>query len=354
MDKRYFSEKVAEWYDLNKRDLPWRATKDPYKIWLSEIILQQTRVAQGLPYYEKFISKFPDVRRLAAASEQEVLRLWQGLGYYTRARNLHKCARSVVSHFTGVFPKSYDELLTLPGIGEYTAAAIASFSNNERVAVVDGNVFRVISRVFGIDEEINSPAGRKTFSKIANDLITYAQPAKHNQAMMEFGALWCTPKSPRCTECVLLKGCAAAQNNIQHLLPVKAKSKKPKKRYFYYVVIKKGQSLMMRKRQGKDIWHGLFDFYLVEKDRNTRAQLVLEEVPGLKKKLHGSKVAISKLYRHVLSHQTIDARFITTTTDTVPVLNEPELKLYSKKKIADLPKPVLITRFLDDYNWQEE
>lgn len=354
MDKRYFSEKVAEWYEENKRNLPWRGINDPYKIWLSEIILQQTRVVQGLPYFEKFVSKYPDVRSLAAASEQDILRLWQGLGYYTRARNLHKCAKTVVSEFNGFFPTQYSELLRLPGIGEYTAAAIASFSSNERVAVVDGNVFRVIARVFGIDEEINSPGGRKTFTRLANELITHAEPAVHNQAMMEFGALFCTPKSPRCTECVLSTACVAANKNIQHLLPVKAKSKTPRKRYFYYFVIRKGQSLALRKREGNDIWHGLFDFILVERSRSTKAALLLDEIPALKKKFRGLELKVSKLYRHVLSHQTIDARFITAAVESIPALNEPELKFYSRKKIGDLPKPVLITRFLDDYTWSED
>jgi A/G-specific adenine glycosylase len=353
MDKRYFSEKVAEWYEENKRNLPWRATNDPYKIWLSEIILQQTRVAQGLPYYEKFIARFPNVASLAAATEQEVLRLWQGLGYYTRARNLHKCAKLIVNHFDQRFPRRYEELLELPGIGEYTAAAIASFSSNERVAVVDGNVFRILSRLFGIEDEINSPGGKKAFSILATELIKYAEPATHNQAMMEFGAIWCTPKSPRCDDCAFLNHCVAASKGIQHLLPVKAKAKKSRQRYFYYFVVKKGQSLMMRKRQGKDIWHGLFDFYLVETNRRTGIDQLLRETPALKKKFTLANIEISKPYRHVLSHQTINARFITTSFSTPPVLEEPELKLYSRKKIAELPKPVLISRFLEDYQWKE-
>ena len=197
MDKRYFSEKIVEWYHENKRNLPWRKTQEPYKIWLSEVILQQTRVVQGLPYYERFVSAYPTVTALAKAPEQEVMRLWQGLGYYTRARNLHKCAKTIVSAFRGKFPTSFEELKRLPGVGDYTAAAIASIAYKEPVAVVDGNVFRVLSRLFGIDTPINTPVGKKLFSQIANDLILREHPDIHNQAMMEFGATFCTPKNPK-------------------------------------------------------------------------------------------------------------------------------------------------------------
>src|SRR5690349_7153792 len=230
MDNRYFSEKVVKWYEKNKRDLPWRETRDPYKIWLSEIILQQTRVSQGMPYYLRFIEKFPTVAALASASEQEVLRLWQGLGYYTRARNLHKCAKKVATDYKSVFPYSFDELKKLPGIGDYTAAAIASIAYQEPVAVVDGNVFRVLSRVFGIETEINSPKGKKDFTQLANELISKKHPEKHNQAMMEFGALYCTPKNPSCTDCVFSSQCFAFKKNLQLVLPVKTKNKAARKR----------------------------------------------------------------------------------------------------------------------------
>ncbi len=201
MDNRYFSDKVVEWYKLNKRDLPWRETQDPYKVWLSEIILQQTRVNQGMPYYLKFLETFPTIQALASATEHEVLRLWQGLGYYTRARNLHKCAKVVVSRYGGRFPDNFKSLLELPGVGEYTAAAIASFSFKEPVAVVDGNVFRVLARVFGIENEINSPEGKKVFTTLANSLISKKFPDFHNQAIMEFGAVHCVPKNPSCPTC---------------------------------------------------------------------------------------------------------------------------------------------------------
>ncbi|HYG19647.1 MAG TPA: A/G-specific adenine glycosylase, partial [Ohtaekwangia sp.] len=245
MDNRYFPDKVVEWYDQNKRDLPWRQTRDPYKVWLSEVILQQTRVSQGLPYYLKFIEQYPDVHALAAASEQEVLRCWQGLGYYTRARNLHKCAKQVASAHRGIFPTSFAELKTLPGIGDYTAAAIASISFGEQVAVVDGNVFRVLARIFGIDKPINSPEGKNHFSTLANALISkHPQPDIYNQAVMEFGALHCVPKNPLCDSCPFKGICVAAMQELQHALPVKLKAKPVRKRYFNYFVIRKGHSFM--------------------------------------------------------------------------------------------------------------
>jgi len=350
MDKRYFSDKVVKWYEQNKRDLPWRETRDPYKIWLSEIILQQTRVNQGLPYYLKFVEKFPDVGALAAASEQEILRLWQGLGYYTRARNLHKCAQEVVSNHGAIFPQSFEELKKLVGIGDYTAAAIASIAYRENVAVVDGNVFRVLSRVFGIDAEINSPEGRKAFAALANELVRNARPDVHNQAMMEFGALFCTPKNPDCHQCIFRTSCFAAQNNLQQLLPVKTKTKLARKRYFYYFVMKKGHSLLMKKRGEKDIWQGLFDFFLVEKSRPVRIQKLVEDFNSANgMDIRTNDVEVSHLYKHLLSHQTILAKFIIIKEHRSGLLLHEPFGFYSTKKIAELPKPVLISRFLSDH-----
>jgi A/G-specific adenine glycosylase len=338
MDKRYFSEKLVKWYKDNHRNLPWRATRDPYRIWLSEIILQQTRVSQGLPYYQRFVEKFPSVNDLAAASEQEVLRLWQGLGYYTRARNLHRCAIKVATDYNGKFPETFDELIKLPGIGEYTAAAIASIAHLEPVAVVDGNVFRVLSRVFGVDTIINTPAGKKEFTVLANRVLDHKIPDIHNQAMMEFGALFCTPKNPMCLECIFKTNCQAYHGDLQYVLPVKRKIKKSSKRYFYYLVIKKGKSLALKKREEKDIWNGLYDFPLIE-----HAKPVNEE--HLKKEF-GKGSIISKPFKHILSHQTIHARFIVTNSVSAPHLAK-KAKFYSAAQIANLPKPVLISRFLE-------
>lgn len=349
MDKRYFSEKLVKWYINNKRELPWRATRDAYKIWLSEIILQQTRVKQGLPYYESFLQAYPTVHQLAKASEQQVLRLWQGLGYYTRARNLHKCAKTIVEKFNGKFPETFQQLITLPGVGEYTAAAIASFAYREPVAVVDGNVFRVLSRIYGIDTIINSPQGKNEFTALANSLISEKDPDLHNQAIMEFGATWCTPKNPNCEECIFKSSCFAYTRNMQHQFPVKAKIKNSRKRYFYYVVLEQGKSLMMKKRIEKDIWNGLFDFQLIEKSRPVKVEKLLEE-KYLKKIIEDqNNITISKTYKHVLSHQIIHSRFILIKTSRKINGVKDGLAYYSLKKISKLPKPVLVSRFLEDH-----
>jgi A/G-specific adenine glycosylase len=350
MDNRYFSDKVVEWYKTNKRDLPWRHTKDPYKIWLSEIILQQTRVNQGMPYYYKFVETFPTVEDLASASEQSILRLWQGLGYYTRARNLHKCAKAIVSRFNGKFPTNYADLLQLPGIGEYTAAAIASFSFNEPVAVLDGNVFRMLSRYFGIDAEINSPEGKKIFSKLANELVNRGTPDLHNQAFMEFGALHCIPKNPPCRNCDFQSTCHAAIHGRQLELPTKLKKKASRKRYFYYLVFRRGDKLLMRKRTQTDIWHGLYDFELIEKNKPLKTDDLLSELNGvIDYKFSPADVEISQDYKHILTHQVIHAKFILINAGKVFSTKNKNLKFYTFDKIYDLPKPVLITRFLSDY-----
>lgn len=349
MDTRYFSDKVVEWYVRHKRDLPWRDTTDPYKVWLSEIILQQTRVKQGLPYYLDFIKMFPTVWDLASAPEQRVLRLWQGLGYYTRARNLHKCAKVIVSSFDGQFPKSYKELLELPGIGDYTAAAIASFSFKEPVAVVDGNVFRVLSRVFGIKAEINSPAGKKIFASLAEGLLNKEMPDSHNQALMEFGALNCIPKNPPCLTCHLRPHCYAAQEGLQSILPMKVKSKPPRSRYLYYLVVRRRKSLLMRKRNDRDIWHGLFDFYSIESFQPiSRGSLQAKIRQALGENVRLDDVSISASYKHILTHQVIHARFV-LITGKLDHSEDKNLKFYTFERINDLPKPVLITRFLSDH-----
>ncbi len=346
MELRYFSKKVVEWYRLHQRSLPWRETNDPFRIWLSEIILQQTRVNQGLPYYEKFIEAFPSVGKLAAAPEQKVLRLWQGLGYYTRARNLHKCAQVVVKNYGGSFPDSYNELLKLPGIGEYTAAAIASICFNESVAVVDGNVYRVLARVFGISTEINSPKGKKEFFELANQLIDKKNPAMFNQAVMEFGALFCKPVNPTCESCTFKSSCFAFNNNLVASLPVKKKNKPARRRYFYYFVIQTGKSLLMKKRGKKDIWEGLYDFYLIEKTRPTKLPTLLEEDAFLKKLKPTEEIEVTKNFKHLLSHQTILASFIRIKTAEKPVSAPETNEFYSITKVASLPKPILIERYL--------
>ncbi len=352
MKEGYFSKKIISWYHEYHRDLPWRNTQDAYKIWLSEIILQQTRVAQGLPYYEKFILNFSNVKSLANAKERDVLRLWQGLGYYTRARNLHKCAQEVVRNFDGKFPKTFGELKQLPGIGDYTAAAIASFAFNEPVAVVDGNVYRVLSRVFGIDKNIASPEGKIFFSKLANQLISKDEPALHNQAVMEFGALDCLPQNPHCEDCIFQKTCVAFQQDLQLILPVKIKQQKVTKRYFYYFFVRNGKKILMTERTGKGIWKGLYDFPLHEEKRPVRPEKIIGKYFPLDGNEKGSQ--ISEEYKHVLSHQIIHARFIQidwpSAKELPPSLIHLNARWYSLNQMEKLPKPVLITRYLGDHS----
>jgi len=349
MKERHLTEKIVEWYQQHQRALPWRKTQDPYKIWLSEIILQQTRVAQGLPYYQKFIRRFPSIRSLAAAPEREILRIWQGLGYYSRARNLKKCANQVVDQHRGRFPKSFAELRKLPGIGDYTAAAIASFAHDEAVAVVDGNVFRVLARLFGLEDDILSSSGKKKFAKLANQLMPEENPGLYNQAIMEFGALHCTPHNPKCGECPLQSQCIAFRNTLQLYLPVKRKPSKSRHRYFYYFAMKAGDRWLMKERASHDIWMGLFDFPLYEETSHVKAR---QMDTLLNEKAVGTKMTISSIYRHVLTHQVIHARFVTVSwpdANGVPAEGIfTSAKWFTPRQIGKLPKPVLIGQFLRD------
>ncbi len=262
-----FRKGLQQWYEFNKRSLPWRQTKNPYLIWLSEIILQQTRVEQGLPYFEAFAKTYPTVFDLANATEEEVLKLWQGLGYYSRARNLHETAKYVVEKLNGEFPKSYDGLIRLKGIGPYTAAAIASFCYDEPRAVVDGNVYRVLARIFGIQTPINSSLGIKEFQQLADELLDPSKPSIHNQAMMEFGSQQCKPKAALCEKCFFNEKCYAYQKNAVAEFPVKEKKLKIKKRTLhYYVILDAQQRTVLQKRTQKGIWQNLYDFPLIEQD----------------------------------------------------------------------------------------
>ena len=262
-----FTNSLQQWYLQNKRDLPWRKTVDPYAIWLSEIMLQQTRVAQGTPYFLSFIRAFPSVFDLAKANEEQVLKLWQGLGYYSRARNLHKTAQYVAHELSGIFPDNYNDLLKLKGVGEYTAAAIASFSYNEVVPVVDGNVFRVLSRYFNIETDIAAASAKKEFAALAFELMPKDNPALFNQAIMEFGALQCVPKSPNCGICIFNSSCAALQKKKVELLPVKSKKLKVRNRFFNYLVVSDdNDNTIIQKRTAKGIWHNLYEFPLIETD----------------------------------------------------------------------------------------
>ncbi len=336
-----FTDELVQWYLVNKRDLPWRNTTDAYTIWLSEIILQQTRVEQGLPYFNRFLEKYPTVSDFAAAHEDEVLKLWQGLGYYSRGRNMLKTARLVQDEYYGIFPQSYDELIKLKGIGEYTAAAIASFSSNEAKAVVDGNVNRVLARYFGIYDAINSTTGKKIFQALATDLLNKQNPALHNQAMMEFGAMLCKPKNPACGICPVHMGCQAFLSNAVNALPVKLKTVKVRERFFNYFLITKGNTVLMNKRGDKDIWANMYDLPMVETESvlPTQELVTLNEVTTI----FGDKPNIinnTPVIKHILTHQRLFVRMI--TTDNVPVTLNENWTFVSVENLRELALPRVV------------
>ena len=353
----HFAEKLLRWYPHHRRDLPWRDTRNPYIIWLSEIILQQTRVAQGLPYFQTFVEKFPAVEDLAKAPEEEILRAWQGLGYYSRARNLHSCARSITNDRNGKFPDNYNDLLKLKGVGSYTAAAIASFAFGEQVAVLDGNVFRVLSRFFGLDADISSHQGKKSFETLANKLIPKAAPDEYNQAIMEFGALQCVPKSPDCSLCPLKSDCFAYQKEMVNMLPVKGKKVKVKSRYFLYYYIRSGGFTVIRKRKDKDIWQGLFDFPLEEySSMDTIVNIEPDQLTlpaGLSSLNPVYRAPSEKPLKHLLTHQKIFASFVAIELGTGQkealkawALSK-NYELVSDQNLEAMGKPKLIIRYLN-------
>lgn len=342
-----FSSELLLWYQKNGRKLPWRETSDPYVIWLSEIILQQTRVEQGMPYFTRFVERFPDIQSFSEADLEEVIRLWQGLGYYSRARNMHKAANYVLSHFEGIFPANYTRLLELPGVGEYTAAAISSFSANETRAVVDGNVYRVLSRIFGIELPVNSTQGKKYFQILADQLIDKQQPGLYNQAIMDFGAIQCKPRQPLCFSCVFADECTAFRENRIDQLPVKDKKKKSRDRYFHYIIAQNEKEIMISKRPQGDIWTELYEFPLIEADK----ALTVEELQqNLEYQTHFRDqlpVLVSGQIKHILTHQNIYAQFF-----KLPV----SAKVYQKKShwnytfsenLDTLAKHKLIFSFLE-------
>ncbi len=345
---------IYNWFKENKRELPWRQTTDPYYIWLSEIILQQTRVAQGTKYYLRFIERFPKVKDLADATEDEVLKEWQGLGYYSRARNLHYTAKYIQNELNGVFPSDYKEILRLKGVGHYTAAAIASIAYDLPYPAIDGNVYRVFSRYFGISTPIDSEKGKKEILQVAMDLMPQQNAGFHNQALMEFGALQCVPKSPACENCGLFNTCYAVQNNLVEKLPVKTKKIKQQNRYFYYYFIERGEIVFFEKREGDDIWKNLYQFPLFESDK------LLDEDEILKRDnipfLHDCNFNIKKLSpvkKHVLSHQIILARMVFIEIQDDKCFNKKFIQV-NKKDISKFAVPRLIEEFIKDFNLDEK
>src|SRR5690606_29902229 len=343
-----FAVKLMNWYREKGRDLPWRATHDAYIIWLSEIILQQTRVEQGTPYFHRFVEAFPMVKELAEASEDEILRLWQGLGYYSRARNMHKAAKMVVQDFDGKFPRAYKDVICLPGVGEYTAAAVASFSANEPRAVVDGNVYRVLGRYFGINEPINSTQGKKMFAEIAQEMLDKRNPAVYNQAIMDFGALHCKPKNPLCEDCVFQMECVAFQEKLVEELPAKLKGKGSRNRYFHYFIVLEDEQILMSKRGKGDVWTNLYEFPMIETvgdmsmtDLMAQADFVqyFEEDTILE--------PVGKQVKHVLSHQNIYARFYVVGDSGTLKNKKRGWNYYYCEKIDKLAKHKLIFSFLE-------
>jgi len=341
-----FSNSLINWYLNNKRDLPWRNTHNPYNIWLSEIMLQQTRVAQGLPYYLDFISTFPTVYDLAKAPEEKVLKHWQGLGYYSRARNLHFTAQFVANELKGEFPNNYKELLKLKGIGEYTAAAIASFSFNEAVPVVDGNVFRVLSRYFNIETDISLATAKKEFSELALELMPKNDPATFNQAIMEFGALQCVPKNPNCENCIFNSSCLALQKKKVQALPVKLKKTKISNRFFNYIVFEdENLNTLIQKRDQKGIWQNLYEFPLIETER----EMDLDTVSELISNKYQSEYKITRISNlnlkgqiHKLSHQHLNINFWKVN------VNGKISGGINGKKIKEFPFPKVIFNFIEN------
>lgn len=347
-----FSGKILKWYGKNKRSLPWRETINPYNIWLSEIILQQTRVAQGTPYYLKFIDAFPTIEHLAKAKEEDVLKLWQGLGYYSRARNLHAAAKMVVEDYNSVFPDNYKELLKLKGVGDYTASAISSICFNEAQAVVDGNVYRVLARYYGIDTPINSTEGIKYFKSLAQKVMDTSDIRDYNQGIMEFGAMQCTPKNPSCSNCPLNESCIALQKGLVGQLPVKIKKTKIRNRYFNYMVpiykdVSGATFTSLQKREGKGIWQNLWEFPLLESTVN----LEIKDVANRYKETVGDLNYVEVLQYnnspivHKLSHQNLHTTFwILNTNEDIP-------SKISAKTITEYPVPVLIADFIKAFKF---
>jgi A/G-specific adenine glycosylase len=383
----FFRENLLAWFAQNHRPLPWKGERDPYKIWLSEIILQQTRVEQGLPYYQKFIEKYPDVKTLANAPEDEVMKLWEGLGYYSRTRNLHFTAKFIANDLAGKFPDDYDGIRALKGVGDYTAAAIASFAFDLPHAVLDGNVYRVLARFFGIETPTDLPAAKKEFATLAQTLLDSARPGDFNQAIMDFGATHCTPQQPKCSSCLLNNQCVAFQMGRVTELPARSKVLEKKDRYFFYLVADFQEKVFVRKRSGKDIWQNLWEFPMLElaafpaddlelkrsilqhffpendaikggvifEERKGDVSSRVEMSPLLRRDDTSTLVSISKPYRQTLTHRVVTAVFceMTFPDNTLPSVFEKypfeDCLLLSREELKkNIAVPRIIERYLQE------
>ncbi len=338
-----FSDQIIGWYQQNKRNLPWRGTTDPYKVWLSEIILQQTRVDQGLKYYLHFCETYPTVQDLASAPEGQVMKSWEGLGYYSRARNLHYSAKYICQELDGVFPETYKEILKLKGVGDYTASAISSFCFKEPQATVDGNVYRLLSRYFGIHTPIDSTTGKKEFKQLANELIPTTNPDLFNQSIMEFGSQQCKPANPDCEICPLSEQCVAYNQNTIANFPVKEKKTKQRTRYFDYLILIKDDLVLVRLRTQKDIWQKLNDFRLIESSTKPSDENIISKF--------GEQLAANKIIgssnriKHILSHQKLFVKFWQIEVEQFPDLEEGE-KIVPIDSLTDIAFPRVIDAYL--------
>ena len=347
---QFFTKALLDWFESNDRPLPWKGEKNPYYIWLSEIILQQTRVEQGLPYFEKFKTNFPTIFDLANAPEDKVMKMWEGLGYYSRARNLHFTAKFIANTLNGTFPNTFETILDLKGVGPYTAAAIASFAYNLPHAVVDGNVFRVLSRVFGIATPIDSTLGKKEFNRLAAKLLAQKEPGIYNQAIMDFGATLCTPANPDCARCPMQEICVASKDSLISSLPVKSKKIKKRERHFNYLVFKRTDTIILNKRNKKDIWLNLYDFPLVEAN-TILSKTALIKHPTFLNIIGQSKYIIqkaSKPFKQLLTHQKIIAAFWEIQLNSPLIINDTSFFEVNQKNINNFAFPKIVDLYFQD------
>ena len=338
------SDKLIKWYLINKRDLPWRKTKDPYFVWVSEIILQQTRIETGIKYYHSFIKKYPDVKLLAKSSRQQVLKTWEGLGYYSRALNMHKSAKRVMLNHSGVFPKDYQSLINLPGVGDYTASAISSICNNEKEAVVDGNVLRFVSRLLKIDEPINSAKTKKQIKKYLNEKISHKNPGDFNEAIMDFGSIVCKPKKFLCKSCIFSLDCQAYLSNTVRNFPIKSKKfKSVKKEMNYVIIISDDKKIFLNKRTNKGIWKNLFEFFLVNDHQMPITKSMIVKSVSKKFTFDSNKLKFHKSIIHKLSHMDLKINFY-----KIEVENNCN-KMYDYNSLIEIPFPKPLKVILDDF-----